>query len=98
MPPGLFGKCPARGDFVSAGLPPDILRPWEDWVAGLTADILAALGPEPGPAWDAAPPIRFWIGGGPPRGLAAGILLPSRDKVGRRFPLTLLWQGPVEDA
>ena len=92
---GLFGKVPSRGDFLSIGLTPDALRPWEDWVAGLTGPLHHALGDDR--AWDRAPALRFWIGRGPGEGMRAGIRRPSRDRVGRRFPATLLWHGAPED-
>ncbi|MGH7155184.1 MAG: type VI secretion system-associated protein TagF, partial [Acetobacteraceae bacterium] len=29
---GLFGKLPARGDFIRIGLPRDFTDPWDEWL------------------------------------------------------------------
>ncbi|HEY1411661.1 MAG TPA: type VI secretion system-associated protein TagF [Rhodopila sp.] len=88
--PGFFGKLPARADFLTRGLSMSFTEPWHAWlVRGLqfAAEALAA-GFEP--AYMAAPVWRFVIPPGACGPLpAAGILMPSVDKVGRRFPLTL---------
>jgi len=93
---GLFGKLPAHGDFVRRGLPTSFCEPWDAWLQrGLDA-ARTALG-EVGWAatWDAAPAWRFVL---PPGACgpdaAAGVMLPSADSVGRRFPLTLACVRP----
>ncbi len=86
---GIYGKMPAHGDFVRRGLPSSFVTPWDAWLsAGVAAarDQLAA-GFEA--VWDAAPAWRFSL----PAGVCgpdavAGVMLPSEDTVGRRFPLT----------
>ncbi|MEL6209420.1 MAG: type VI secretion system-associated protein TagF, partial [Pseudomonadota bacterium] len=97
MPIGLFGKLPARGDFVSHGLPPALLRQWENWLAAVTP--AARGGADPIPiGWDNGPVLRFWIGSDQPGGARAGVFRPSQDRVGRRFPFTLVWHGDAPDA
>ena len=90
MATGLYGKLPAHGDFVRRGLPDGFVAGWDAW---LQAGILAArdtLGEGFGPAWDAAPAWCFRLPAGAcGRAAMAGVMLPSRDLVGRRFPLTL---------
>ncbi|WP_116087306.1 type VI secretion system-associated protein TagF [Tropicimonas sp. IMCC34011] len=90
---GLFGKLPSRGDFVARAVPAEILQHWEGWLERSVAGAKAELGEAWQETWDAAPVWRFWIGemvfGHP----IAGVLAPSRDKVGRRFPLTLFISG-----
>lgn len=79
---GFFGKLPATGDFVSRGLPDAFRRHWDSW---LTRHILPLM--QKGLAF---PPggLRFrLVSGGR---LAAGIILPSEDSAGRRFPLSLI--------
>jgi type VI secretion system protein ImpM len=76
---GLFGKLPATGDFVSRGLPDAFRSRWDDWVTRHLA-----LRPEPWPVGG----LRFRLCSG--ESAAAGIVLPSRDRVGRRFPLSAL--------
>jgi type VI secretion system protein ImpM len=94
--PGVFGKLPARADFVARGLPASFTDPWHRWlVRGLTAarrELATAFEP----AYMTAPFWRFVI---PPGACgpapAAGILLPSVDAVGRLFPLTLGAVSPL---
>jgi type VI secretion system protein ImpM len=88
--PGVFGKLPARADFVTRGLTMSFTEPWHAWlVRGLlfAAEDLAARFE---PAYMAAPVWRFIIPSGACGPVpAAGVMLPSVDAVGRRFPLTL---------
>jgi type VI secretion system protein ImpM len=90
MQTGLFGKLPARRDFVAAQVGRDFLRAWEAWLQdGLQAS-QEALGPDWDGAYMNAPIWRFWIGHGVFGRNAAGCLMPSVDGVGRTFPLTLV--------
>jgi type VI secretion system protein ImpM len=87
---GLFGKIPARGDFVRAGLPRDFVQPWDDWLQQVIAGSKAQLGERWVPAWMEAPIWRFALPGGM-CGTAPvfGVWMPSVDRAGRHFPLTL---------
>jgi type VI secretion system protein ImpM len=77
--PGWYGKIPALGDFASRRLAPAFIGFWDAW---LQRQILA--GGAHGLPW------RFLLLPGVcGAGCWAGLLAPSRDKVGRRFPLTL---------
>jgi type VI secretion system protein ImpM len=96
---GFFGKLPSRGDFVGDGLSPALVRRWDAWLQRVLPDALAALGPEGGEAWDAAP---AWLLS-PMAGLCGGqawtgAMLPSRDRAGRRFPLLLAVEPAAPDA
>lgn len=88
--PGWFGKLPARGDFVVRRLPPAFVEPWHAWcVQGLEA-AQAALGADWLEAFLVAPVHRYWLAPGVLGDTAwAGVWLPSVDRVGRHFPLTL---------
>lgn len=87
---GAFGKMPALGDFFRLNLPRDFVDVWDGWLqAGI-----ATLRDRMGVAWDgcylSAPIWRFSL----PRGQAGdaamvGVMMPSVDRVGRQFPLTL---------
>ena len=35
---GLFGKLPARGDFVRRNLPASFVAAWDSWLAGVLAE------------------------------------------------------------
>ena len=41
---GFFGKLPARGDFVRAGLPRDFVDPWDAWLQRVLAGSRDAAG------------------------------------------------------
>jgi type VI secretion system protein ImpM len=89
--PGLFGKIPTRGDFLSRRVPACIRAEWEQWLADLTMAVRKASGESFDEVWFAAPVWRFRLGAAmvPPHG-AAGVLIPSSDRVGRPFPFTII--------
>lgn len=90
---GWYGKLPSLGDFAGRRLAPDLIETWDGWLANGLAQwrdqdpegwLQAYLD---GPSW------RFLLMPGVLAGVAlplAGVLLPSVDRVGRYFPLTLL--------
>lgn len=89
--PGWYGKLPSLGDFASRRLSPLFIEPWDRWLAsGLASwresdtDWLDAF--------LAAPTWRFALGAGIPFDASpgyTGVLMPSVDRVGRYFPLTV---------
>lgn len=96
---GLFGKLPARGDFVRLELPGSFVTPWDAWLSAGIAAARARLGEAWQEAWFEAPVWRFVLA----PGLAgpdavAGTFMPSLDKVGRLFPLTIAVVGDVPSA
>lgn len=95
---GFFGKVPARGDFVHAGLSGDARRIWDEWLQHVLPAAEAWLGAAWAPAWSVAPAWRFAL----PPGLLGrhrmlGVWLPSIDSVGRPFPLMLAAEGAIDD-
>jgi type VI secretion system protein ImpM len=87
---GLFGKLPARGDFVRENLPRDFAEAWDVWWQRGLAETQQRPPDEWREAWLEAPVWRFVL----PPGLcgASGVLglwMPSVDKAGRFFPLTI---------
>ena len=93
--PGWFGKMPHVGDFVSRRLPDDFIRAWDDWLQSGMTRARAELGA----AWPArylvAPVRRFWLAPGLIGDTGwAGVLMPSVDRVGRYFPLTIVAAVP----
>lgn len=89
--PGWYGKLPSLGDFASRRLPPLFVEPWDHWLA----DGLASWrdsDPDWLDAFLAAPTWRFALGADVPFMRSpgyAGVLMPSVDRVGRYFPLTV---------
>ena len=80
--PGFYGKLPTAGDFVTRRLPPDFVRSWDRWCA-------RHLGSGPAP-----PAGRRAACASHLPGQATGLALPSRDRSGRAFPLTLAAPAP----
>lgn len=95
-----FGKIPALGDFFRLGATPDFVTPWDGWLQTTLLTAAGALGERFEECYMSAPIWRFAV----PPGVAGnqglvGVLMPSIDRVGRRFPLTLLAQtGTAEQA
>ena len=90
LPSGFFGKIPARGDFVRAGLPSSFVAGWDAWFQEVIARSRALMGPEWLPAWMEAPVWRFALDGSVcGADPVLGIWMPSVDRAGRHFPLTL---------
>lgn len=81
--PGFYGKMPATGDFVSRRLPGDFVRVWDRWLA---QHIVPLFGAE---TWPENTALRF-LAGPASFGASAGIVLQSADRVGRRFPLSVV--------
>lgn len=90
--PGWHGKLPTLGDFATRRLDPDFVQAWDDWLADGLGQLQRA------PAWLdaylASPSWRFLLMPGAvpgPAGRSAwvGVLMPSVDRVGRYYPLTL---------
>jgi type VI secretion system protein ImpM len=87
---GFYGKLPAYGDFVRRDLPNGFVRDWDAWLQDGMAQARARLGVDWEAAWDHAPAWRFSLPAGACGAIPVhGLLLPSRDAVGRRFPLTI---------
>ena len=86
--PGFYGKMPAAGDFVTRRLPGDFVRVWDRWLA---QHIVPLFGLE---AWPADTALRFLSGPGS-FGASAGVVVQSADRVGRRFPLSVVARLPV---
>lgn len=81
--PGFYGKLPAAGDFVSRRLPVEFVRAWDRWLAQHLAPLIGSQ------LWPHSFALRFLTG---PAcfGATTGIILQSTDKVGRRFPLSIV--------
>jgi type VI secretion system protein ImpM len=88
--PGWFGKLPSRGDFVSRRLPDAFILGWDDWLQRSLASAREQLGEGWLDCYLVAPIRRFWLAPGLLGGDGwVGVLMPSVDRVGRHFPLTI---------
>ena len=94
-PPGWHGKLPTLGEFASRRLEAPFIDAWDGWLA---AGLLALREAHPTTwleAYLGSPSWRFLLMPGVLPGNAgaqgwAGVLMPSVDRVGRYFPLTLV--------
>ncbi|MEM7217182.1 MAG: type VI secretion system-associated protein TagF [Pseudomonadota bacterium] len=90
LTPGFFGKLPARGDFVERRLSRTFVQAWDGWLQSAIAASQAELGNDwldtylTSPLWSfAASPGVFG------ERACLGVYMPSVDKVGRYFPMTI---------
>jgi type VI secretion system protein ImpM len=89
-PPFVYGKLPARGDFITRGFERRFLDPWDEWLQQAMIASQESLAELWRDAYLTSPIWRFALSAGscgPDTML--GVLIPSVDKVGRYFPLTL---------
>ena len=87
---GLYGKLPARGDFISRRFDTEFVRDWDKWLQRIIAESRERLGSVWLESFLAAPVWRFAVPAGMFSSSAwVGLMLPSVDRVGRYFPLTL---------
>lgn len=95
--PGFYGKLPSLGDFVSRRLGADFIQPWDLWLRESLAESRARLGEAWLDTYLTSPLWRFVLTPGVAgQSTWVGVLMPSVDRVGRYYPLTLacpLWGG-----
>jgi type VI secretion system protein ImpM len=97
--PGWYGKIPSLGDFATRRLPVEFVKAWDAWlqeVLPATRDIL-------GESWfDSYLTMPIWrfvfLPGLVTQSGWAGVLMPSVDRVGRHFPLTVAVELPSHAA
>jgi type VI secretion system protein ImpM len=91
MDVGLYGKLPSHGDFLRRRVSDAFMGAWDSWLQQSIAASRAVLGERwldlylTSPAWHfaCAPGVV-----GP--AVAIGVMVPSVDRVGRYFPLTVV--------
>jgi type VI secretion system protein ImpM len=85
----LYGKVPAKRDFIAIGAPREFLNAWEPWLQGAISASRTDLGEKWQSAFLTAPIWRFWLGADVCGRSVIGAFMSSLDGVGRYFPLTL---------
>lgn len=90
---GFFGKVPSHGDFISEGMDREFVTRLDEWLrAGMHA-CADHYGARWSSIFSSSQPIRFIVESGSWGDAAyAGVLMPSRDRVGRKYPLVVLAQ------
>jgi len=88
--PGWYGKVPALGDFASRRLPGEFTDAWDAWLQRSLAASRRQLGERWLEIYLTSPIWRFMLLQRTCGADAwAGVMMPSVDKVGRYFPLTI---------
>lgn len=87
---GVHGKLPAHGDFVSRHLSPSFVAGWDSWLQRALPCSQELLGAHWLDIYLTSPVWRFVLTSGVvDHQVWAGVLIPSVDRVGRYYPLTL---------
>lgn len=87
---GAFGKMPSAGDFFRLSLSQSFVAEWDEWLQRCLLQGSELNSGRWNELYMSAPIWRFCLSpglAGPQKVL--GVLMPSVDRVGRRFPLTL---------
>ncbi|NBC34053.1 MAG: type VI secretion system-associated protein TagF [Alphaproteobacteria bacterium] len=88
--PGFFGKVPVKGDFVTRRLPQGFTAGWDAWLQAAMAESREQIGEEWLDIYLNAPLWHFALSPGAcGEAAVAGLIMPSVDRVGRYFPLTV---------
>lgn len=93
---GFYGKLPSHGDFVSRSVADAFIDGWDRWLQASIGQSQRDLGDGWLDLFLTSPVWRFAFARGVVGSTAyAGILLPSVDRVGRYFPLTIVAELPA---
>lgn len=88
---GFFGKLPSHGDFVNRRVSREFLEVWDEWLQHRIAASKVSLGDRWLDTFLTSPIWRFAISPDVCDGAAyIGAIMPSVDRVGRYFPLTIV--------
>jgi type VI secretion system protein ImpM len=94
---GLFGKLPSHGDFLRRRASDAFVDAWDAWLRECLAESRTALGERWLDIYLTSPAWRFVCGAGAcGPAPVIGLMVPSVDRVGRFFPLTLVAELPDE--
>jgi type VI secretion system protein ImpM len=88
---GLYGKLPAYGDFITRNLNADFIAVWDEWLQHYISASREQIGDEWLDIYLTSPIWRFAFSSGViNERVWAGILMPSVDRVGRYFPISIV--------
>jgi type VI secretion system protein ImpM len=95
---GFYGKLPCRGDFLQRRAPQDFVDAWDAWLQESLHESRLRLQDGWLDSYLTGPVWRFVLSAGVcGSGAYAGVLVPSVDRVGRYFPLTVIAQLTAEE-
>ncbi len=88
---GLYGKLPGYGDFLTRNLASDFVELWDDWLQLYVSATREQIGDSWLDTYLTSPIWRFVASSGVIDGQNwGGVVMPSVDRVGRYFPVTLV--------
>lgn len=94
---GFYGKLPCRGDFVQRRAPQTFVDVWDAWLQESLHASRELLGARWLETYLTSPVWRFVLAEGICGEVPyAGVMMPSVDRVGRYFPLTVLLPLPAD--
>jgi type VI secretion system protein ImpM len=94
---GFFGKLPSHGDFLRRRVSDAFVGVWDGWLQECLAASRAELGDRWLDVYLTSPAWRFACAAGAcGPAPVAGVMVPSVDRVGRYFPLTLVAELPID--
>lgn len=93
---GCYGKVPALGDFLSRNLPAAFVEAWDGWLRRVMGACSRTGGEDWSEAYLESPIWRYVLAPGTIGDAGrAGVLVPSVDRIGRCFPLTIAVEIPA---
>ncbi|HKD53453.1 MAG TPA: type VI secretion system-associated protein TagF, partial [Steroidobacteraceae bacterium] len=93
---GFFGKLPSNGDFLERRVAAPFHEAWDGWLQRCLTASREQLGGRWLDCYLTSPLWRFFLSDGVAgKSSYLGVLLPSVDRVGRYFPLTVVVELPV---
>ncbi len=97
MEVGLFGKLPSHGDFLRRRASDAFVDAWDAWLRDCLAASREALGERWLDVYLTSPAWRFVLAAGTcGPAPVIGLMVPSVDRVGRYYPLTLVANLPPD--
>lgn len=88
---GIYGKLPGYGDFIFRNLKANFINPWDEWLQHFISASKEQIGEGWLNVYLTSPIWRFVLSPGViDSNLHAGVMIPSVDRVGRYFPMTVV--------
>jgi type VI secretion system protein ImpM len=88
---GLYGKLPGYGDFIFRNLKTSFINPWDEWIQNFISVSREQIGEGWLDIYLTSPIWRFVLSPGViDNNVYAGVMMPSVDRVGRYFPITVV--------
>lgn len=87
---GYYGKIPTHGDFIHKNIPPSFIELWDQWLQSVLYESRMTFGEKWHDYYLTTPIIEYFLAPNICGEKAwIGVLMPSVDRVGRYFPLTI---------